>query len=481
MDIVTLLEQLMAGIFDAEKKYLNNPKDFYTLETSVKSTTDAFAASFLGIILTSMNKAICDSGWREGHYTCQRTRERMLISSVGDIHFECTNFRRVDDGSYHYLLEEIMGLSKKERFTEGAEVAILTEALKTSYQEATTVIPSKQKITKTTVMNKVHRIAEEMPIEYPDEKKSCEYLFIEADEDHVAEQHGRYPRLEPNGSFISRLVYIYEYKMELPNCKGRKQLVNKFYFGGLYQGSDGVEKLWKKVADFIDNSYYSDDISHIYISGDGGGWIKTGAKIINKALYCADKYHLVKYINAASRQLLDSADEVKAELYHFMYKKNIRGFKKLISQMKESTNDHKAVTDLESYVLGNWSAVMRTLHEEVVKGCSAEGHVSHVLSDRLSSRPKGWSQTGADRMSKLRCYERNYGRSKIIDLVRYSRQERIMGRTGTDDIEVLELSSHDMMVDHYSQARSYIDRIQATIPGYTARKSASIREQLKLI
>ena len=55
MDIVTLLEQLMAGIFDAEKKYLNNPKDFYTLETSVKSTTDAFAASFLGIILTSMN------------------------------------------------------------------------------------------------------------------------------------------------------------------------------------------------------------------------------------------------------------------------------------------------------------------------------------------------------------------------------------------------------------------------------------------
>ena len=65
MDIVTLLEQLMAGIFDAEKKYLNNPKDFYTLETSVKSTTDAFAASFLGIILTSMNKAICDSGWRE--------------------------------------------------------------------------------------------------------------------------------------------------------------------------------------------------------------------------------------------------------------------------------------------------------------------------------------------------------------------------------------------------------------------------------
>ena len=40
---------------------------------------------------------------------------------------------------------------------------------------------------------------------------------------------------------------------------------------------------------------------------------------------------------------------------------------------------------------------------------SAESHVSHVLSNRMSSRPMRWSQTGADRMSKLRCYERNRG------------------------------------------------------------------------
>ena len=56
---------------------------------------------------------------------------------------------------------------------------------------------------------------------------------------------------------------------------------------------------------------------------------------------------------------------------------------------------------------------MRTYHSKVITGCSAESHVSHVLSDRLSSRPMGWSKTGADRMSKLRCYEKNYGREKI--------------------------------------------------------------------
>lgn len=55
---------------------------------------------------------------------------------------------------------------------------------------------------------------------------------------------------------------------------------------------------------------------------------------------------------------------------------------------------------------------------KLLSGCSAEGHVSHVLSDRMSSRPMGWSQTGADRMSKLRGYEKNHGREKIIELVR---------------------------------------------------------------
>ena len=122
-----------------------------------------------------------------------------------------------------------------------------------------------------------------------------------------------------------------------------------------------------------------------------------------------------------------------------------------------------------------------SLHNKKVGGCSAEGHVSHVLSDRLSSRPMGWSQTGADRMSKLRCYERNYGREKIIDLVRYSRERRKDQRTGTDDIPTKHLELRSIIAEHYNQYRSYVDRFQATIPGLTVRKIASIREQIRLL
>jgi len=36
-----------------------------------------------------------------------------------------------------------------------------------------------------------------------------------------------------------------------------------------------------------------------------------------------------------------------------------------------------------------------------------KGHVSHILSARLSSRPRGWSKKGVDHMSYLRAMKAN--------------------------------------------------------------------------
>lgn len=124
---------------------------------------------------------------------------------------------------------------------------------------------------------------------------------------------------------------------------------------------------------------------------------------------------------------------MKENLYRFIYKKQKSKFKKYTEEMLLSAGNPEVIIELQKYALGNWEAVMRSYHNELITGCSAEGHVSHILSERLSSRPMGWSQTGADRMSKLRCYERNHGREKIIDLVRYSREKRLLKRTGKED------------------------------------------------
>lgn len=480
MNIVSLLELLVNGLIEAEEKFFDNPKDFYSLEKAVKSTTESFSASFPGEVLSSVNKQIYGCSWRQGRYNVQRNAKRTIVTSVGDVTFDCTYYKRLtSEGGYVSLLEEMIGLDKHERFSEEAEVQMLTEALKTSYAEAAGVLPSKQRITKTTVMNKVHQIAEETPAEAPEEIKKADYLFIEADEDHVAEQHG--DSSEDNKSFISKLVYVCECKQEVPGNKNKKKLVNSFYFSGLYPEKEGNERLWKNVQNYINTNYDADNLKRVFISGDGASWIKSGADYLDKALFCADKFHLMKYINHAAAQMPDEKEAARDELWHLLYSKKPKArerFKEYTERMMNPAKNPERVEELQKYVLGNWAAIRRTLRNKLVNGCSAE---SHVLSDRLSSRPMGWSQTGADRMSKLRCYERNYGRDGIIKLVRYSREQRKLAATGSDSIPVEVVTLRQIRSEHYEQAKSYIERMQATIGGATARKSTAIRTQLRLI
>ena len=477
MDIVSLLDTLLTSVFKAEKDFYDNPKDFSNLETSVKSSTEAFAAGFLGAILSEMDQAIRKSVWREQRYVVHRNDTRTLISSVGDISFECTYFRsRTDKSRFTHLLEDLIGLERNERFTEVAEATMLCEALKTSYSEAAKVLPSKQEISKTTVMNKVHAIAEEIPDTIYDEPKSVPYLYIEADEDHVAEQHGR-ANEDNNSSFVSKLVYIYEYKRDDPDVNGRKELVNKYYFSGLYPGEEGNRRLWSKVEAFIDNNYDQMALRTIFVSGDCAAWIKYGAKYLDKAVFCADKYHLMKYVNTAAAQMLDEKDNVKNELWKLLNSRSDNTRKEFdiyTSEMMRSAKSPEKIEDLRRYVLGNWKAVRRTLRSKHTYGCSAESHVSHVLSDRLSSRPMGWSQTGADRMSKLRCYDRNNGRAQIIQLVKYSRKQRKLAATGTDGPSEKDLMLYRIVAEHYDQASSYIERIQAHLNLGSAKKGFAI-------
>ena len=58
MNIVSLFDTLLTSIFDAEQSFFENPKNFSELESSVKSSTDAFAAGFLGAIFSEISPPI---------------------------------------------------------------------------------------------------------------------------------------------------------------------------------------------------------------------------------------------------------------------------------------------------------------------------------------------------------------------------------------------------------------------------------------
>lgn len=97
-----------------------------------------------------------------------------------------------------------------------------------------------------------------------------------------------------------------------------------------------------------------EELKRIFISGDGASWIKSGAKYLNKALFCVDKFHLMKYINAAAGQMLDESELVKSEIYRMLYRREKQGIKEYTDRMMASASNQKPIQDLQTFVLGNW-------------------------------------------------------------------------------------------------------------------------------
>ena len=126
-DIITLIKALVSGVLDAEEEFLEYLDTFSAFEGTVHGLTDKMAADFPGLALTNADLLIRESGKRKSSYTVQRSRQRTLISSAGDITFTHTLYKD-KKGKLRCLLDERIRLPDRERFTPAAEAKVLNEA-----------------------------------------------------------------------------------------------------------------------------------------------------------------------------------------------------------------------------------------------------------------------------------------------------------------------------------------------------------------
>lgn len=81
--------------------------------------------------------------------------------------------------------------------------------------------------------------------------------------------------------------------------------------------------------------------------------------------------------------------QTRAPLWTYINKHNKEHVIELLNFIiaeTESESKKESVKDCKRYILNHWEAIKRG-YEEGYIGCSAEGHISHILSTRLSSRP----------------------------------------------------------------------------------------------
>ena len=322
----------------------------------MKEAARKTASEHMAALCSDMDSMLCEDISRVEKYIIQRHDERQLLTTVGSVCFTHTLFRKCEDGSCHYLLDEWMGLDAHERLSCSAETTVLAEAVNTSYARAAEVLEKDAEIGKTAVMDKVHGIQEELTFPRPEKKKCVEYRYLEADEDHIHKQEKE--KTEKKGSMIGKMLYLYE-SQEHQN--DRRELKNVFCLGGLYSGGESNRHLFEWTQEYIDINYESRYLKAVYISGDEGAWIKAGAEYIEKGVPVLDEFHMMKYINKAANQMLDDAGEVKGRLWKALYKIKKKKFIKIMKTIRKCAPNEKAVNDCEEYLLNNWDSAVRRM------------------------------------------------------------------------------------------------------------------------
>lgn len=323
--------------------------------------------------------------------------DRKIMSIFGELNFKRRYYLDKATNERVYLLDEYFRIAPNERLLENVETRLIEEAIETNYEKAGKVASYNTEISKQTTMNKISELKINVEETKPIEKKVVDNIYCIADEDHV--------HLQKGGIEEPRLIVVYDSIMK--NGK-RTKLCNKKHFGGVYTGR--IDDLWEEVLTYLDNTYDLDKVKNIFILGDGANWIKTGLEWLPRSINILDKFHLMKVVNSIvgkeNKENVKEKAEYKRRIYRSFYEFDFKETKEIVyeilaEEMDKATRDRKE--KLLRYILNNKQGIANLYkYQKELHGCSAEGHISHLYSARLSSRPLGWKVINVNNVSKLR-------------------------------------------------------------------------------
>lgn len=354
-------------------------------------------------MIRTADESLLHSEERSEEWTVHsRNRTKTVSTLLGDIRFQRTCFKHRETQEFRCLTDVLLGLAPHERVDKGLKTDMLAKAQELSYDKVVKSYDDISIRSRSTIKNLVHKTNMDNT-NWPNlepEKRKVRYLYVEADEDHVHQQRGR--------GLLMKLAYVHEGKrMVNPACRSkhkRNELIGAKYITGLYPNN---EDFWFEILDYLEAQYDLDSVESIFLSGDGAPWIRAGEDILPKCRFVIDGYHLSKYIKSATAAYPGQERKLK----HYVYSGKRDWVEAYFDTLE--ANDHTPAEQMRfascrTFILGNWAAIQNRQQRGYVE-CSAEGHVSHVLSHRLSSRPLSWSKKGSETIAKLRVYTRNGG------------------------------------------------------------------------
>ena len=385
------------SLFQSFVNHLNNilidNQYLHEIEHNIQKSTNILNLDTLKQILEFLDLEYKNSNERKEKYYVQQTRQRTLITSLGLLTFNKTYYKskKIINGKYEYysFLEDYLGISKWSKMTLAAETQLINNALDNGYTwSANNSIPN-YITTRQTISSKIQTINYNY-IENIERKETPDVIYIEADEVHANLQSrspGKKNRIVP-------VILTHEGHKE--TFVKKKELKEQHYISSSILKTD---KLWEETYKFLDKKYDLSKEPTIFISGDGGPWIKSYDVAFSNAIYVLDPFH---YYNKKLSVIFKKEPIVTSSADSYLMHRMIDEFKLLVkTQIEQYPDEKKEMLKVQRFLINNIDGIINQKHPLYKCPCSMEGHISNKYAKFITSRPHSYSEGGLENIVQL--------------------------------------------------------------------------------
>lgn len=343
----------------------------------------------------------------------EKDRDRSLLTELGPINIHRDCYYNKFTGHCETTLDKMIGIDAYARTGSSVCAKLLESATQMSYAKSSKTITGEY-----LSRQSVHDIVSRAPILEVEAKtlsKAVKELHIYADEDHVHLQKEGKQKGKENA--IVPLVTVTEGLQRI--SKSRNKTINACHF---VDENFSTKNLWESVNGYLLKAYDTEN-TKVYIYGDGGSWIKRGLEEIPNSEFVVDGYHYERDLRKISK--LNSQCRFSQRMHMAAIKNDKEAAKAAIQDLKDSLAEEKLkeAEDFAKFIDANWEAIVRK-SDSMTTGSCTEAQVSHVLSERFSRNPMGWSKKNLGVLTKARAYCLNGGEIGAKDFKSYSEEHQ---------------------------------------------------------
>lgn len=392
-----------------KKAYSGKISDLDALTEDVLTDCKASAARVVEAIISEMNSQIRQDKQvrRElGLVMKEKERPRSLLTKLGTLNISRDYYYDRANEKYVCILDKAVGIPSYERIAGGVSAELVSMATEVSYAKSAKFAASGA-ISRQSVRNKILKLgALEKRPDPEEEKRTVKELHVFADEDHVHLQKPNKAKGKKNRSVP--LVTVTE---GLRSRGGRRETIRPMHF--VDEGFD-TKRLWESVEGYIASSYDLETLETVYLHADGGKWIESGLENFAQRKMVMDGYHFEKALKKLAN--LFPKKNVRQRLHKALREDDRKRADEILQSLciRSDEEEMEKVSAFGAYLMGHWDAIRLRVSEELPGSCT-EGQVSHILSERFSRDPLGWSEEGLGKLSKQRVYLKNKGRIEASD------------------------------------------------------------------